>query len=209
MGGVLIEDRNFWMTLHEKYGTLEEGRRLTDMYLMTDYAKLVDEVPNRLWLKKDSTRFHDLVKSTKLTENIDVLLRYMRNNEIITAIISASELDIARRIQKRYGIDHIYANHLVTDDPWVTGEFWWPVGASGMNKLKIMESLAHSLCIPMGQVIYVGNDDIDRECLSVAGLPIAFNAKPSLNMLVAEREGHVQEEPDLERLIGPIMQREL
>jgi phosphoserine phosphatase len=52
MDGVIFDHRNFWMELHEKLGTYEEGLELTRKYVKTNYAKLVEEVVNRLWKGK-------------------------------------------------------------------------------------------------------------------------------------------------------------
>ncbi|MEA3378972.1 MAG: hypothetical protein U9Q69_05050 [Nanoarchaeota archaeon] len=53
MDGVIFKDVNFWMKLHKKFGTLNEGIELTKKYLHTDYDRLVEEVVVRLWKGKD------------------------------------------------------------------------------------------------------------------------------------------------------------
>ena len=44
MDGVIFEHYNFWLELHKSYDTHEEGLKLTNKYLKTDYQKLVGEV---------------------------------------------------------------------------------------------------------------------------------------------------------------------
>lgn len=44
MDGVIFEGVNFWLELHKKFGTFEEGKILTEKYLYSDYNKLVEEV---------------------------------------------------------------------------------------------------------------------------------------------------------------------
>jgi hypothetical protein len=42
MDGVIFKDVNFYIKLHESFGTLEKGKILTKQYLHTNYQKLVE-----------------------------------------------------------------------------------------------------------------------------------------------------------------------
>ena len=63
MDGVIFKDINFWMELHKKFGTLEQGIELTKKYLHTNYDRLVEEVVVKLWKGKDAKPYYDLVNS--------------------------------------------------------------------------------------------------------------------------------------------------
>ncbi|MBU0472467.1 MAG: hypothetical protein KKF65_07600 [Nanoarchaeota archaeon] len=54
MDGVIFEFTNFWMELHKVFDTYEEGKKLSDLYLDSDYEKLVSEVVGELWKGKDA-----------------------------------------------------------------------------------------------------------------------------------------------------------
>ena len=129
MDGVLFEPMNFWIELHKSLGTLEEGIKLTEKYLHRDYDKLVQEVVGRLQKGKDAKLYYKLINSYEYLPGIDKLFSHIKKRGYITAIISASSIDLARRVQKDYGADHIFANELIIRNKKIAGEFLWPIGA--------------------------------------------------------------------------------
>ena len=116
MDGVIFKDINFWMELHKIFETLEEGEILTEKYLHTDYDKLVEEVVNKLWKGRDSRAYYRLVESLEYLPGVKETFEEIKKNDVITAIISGSSIDVARRAQRDLGIDHIYANELIIKD---------------------------------------------------------------------------------------------
>ena len=176
MDGVIFKDINFWLELHKVFDTSEEGKKLTERYLHTDYPKLVEEVVGRLWKGKNANPYFELVNSIEYLPGVKELFDYVKNQDLITAIISASSIDVARRIQKDYGIDHLFANELVIRDGMVAGEFVWPIGAGKEKKAQIIRHLCEDLGISPQEVIYVGDSNTDIEAFKTVGLSIAFNS---------------------------------
>jgi len=176
MDGVIFKQINFWMELHKKFGTLEQGTILTKQYMHSDYQKLVEEVVVKLWKGKSSKPYYELVNSAQYLPGVDRALKQIKNKGLITAIISASSMDLARRVQKDYGIDHIYANELIIVDNKVSGEFVWPLGAGREKKAEIIRGLCSELGISLAEVIYIGDGDTDIEAFKIVGLSIAFNS---------------------------------
>lgn len=176
MEGVILEDINFWMKVHEVFGTLEQGKELTKKYLHTDYARLVEEVVVKLWKGKDAKPYYDLIDSLKYLTGVKETFEHVKNRGYIIAIISASSIDSARKVQKDFGADHIFANELVIRDGKVAGEFVWPLGAGTKEKPKIIRNLCSDLNISPKEVIYIGDTDIDTEAFKLVGLSIAFNS---------------------------------
>ena len=76
------------------------------------------------------------MNSLKYVEGVPKVLGAIKRKGLITAIISASAIDAARRVQRDYGIDHIFANELVIRNGRVSGEFVWPIGA-GKERLRL------------------------------------------------------------------------
>ena len=113
------------MELHKAFSTLEKGKALTKKYLHKDYDKLVEEVVVKLWKGKDAKPYYKLVKSLKYLPGVRKAFAYVKNKRYITAIISASSIECARRVQKDFGVDHIFANELVIRNNKVSGEFIW------------------------------------------------------------------------------------
>lgn len=176
MDGVIFKDVNFWMKLHEAFGTLERGKELTKQYLHTDYDRLVEEVVVKLWKGKDARPYYDLVDSIEYLPGVKEIFEHIKTRGYMTAIISASSIDIARRVQKDYGVDHIFANELVIRDGKISGEFVWPIGAGKEKKAQIIRDLCRDVGISLHEVIYVGDSDTDLEAMKLAGRSIAFNS---------------------------------
>ncbi len=177
MDGVIFKDISFWMELHKKFGTLEQGKILTKKYLHTNYNKLVEEVVVKLWKGKDAKPYYDLVNSLEYLPGVKKTFDYVKKKGLITAIVSASSIDVARRVQKDFGIDHIFANELIIKDGKVSGEFVWPIGSGKEEKSKIIKDLCNDLGISTKECIYIGDDDIDVKAFKEVGLSIAFNSK--------------------------------
>ena len=123
MDGVIFKDINFWLELHKVFDTSEEGKKLTERYLHTDYPKLVEEVVVKLWKGRDAKEYYDLVNSIEYLPGVAEVFSYVKSQGFITAIISASSIDVARRVQHDHGVDHLYANELVIKNGKVSGEF--------------------------------------------------------------------------------------
>ena len=176
MDGVIFKDINFWMELHKKFGTLEQGIELTKKYLHTNYDRLVEEVVVKLCKGKDAKPYYDLVNSIEYIPGVRDTFYHLKTRGYMTAIISASSIDVARRVQRDYGVDHIFANELVIRDGKVAGEFIWPIGAGKEKKAQIIQDLCSNLGISPKEVIYVGNSDTDIEAFKEVGISIAFNS---------------------------------
>lgn len=176
MDGVIFKDVSFWMELHKKFGTIEEGIELTKKYLHTDYDKLVEEVVGKLWKGKDAKPYYELINSIEYLPGVKETFDHLKKRGYIIAIVSASSIDVARRVQKDYGVDHIFANDLIIRDGKISGEFTYPVGAGKEYKAQIIRSLCSNSGISPKEVIYVGDSDTDIEAFKEVGISIAFNS---------------------------------
>lgn len=176
MDGVLFEQRNFWLELHRAFGTLEEGKALIEKYLYADYDKLVEEVVGGLWKGKDAKPYYELVDSIPYLEGVQKVFEYVHAQGWATAIISGSSIDVARRVQKYFGVDHLFANEIIIKNGIVTGEFLQSIGAGMEKKAIIIQNLCKDLSILQEECIYIGDSDIDIEAFKEVGLAIAFNS---------------------------------
>lgn len=113
----------------------------------------------------------------KLTEGAENLMSTLRLLGYRTAILSGGFDYFARHIQKQLGIDYIYANHLEVVDGQVTGRVCGEV-VDGQRKAQLLREIAASENVSLEQVIAVGDGANDLPMLSIAGLGIAFRAKP-------------------------------
>ena len=74
-------------------------------------------------------------------------------------------------------MDYVYANELDIDDGVVTGKVSGAI-VDGARKAELLRQLAREEGIDLQQVIAVGDGANDLPMLSIAGLGIAFRAKP-------------------------------
>ena len=77
LDGVIFEGCNFWLKLHKVYGTYEQGSKLTEKYLFSNYDKLVKEVI-QLWKGKDARPYHNLIDSLKYHAGVKEVLIMQR-----------------------------------------------------------------------------------------------------------------------------------
>lgn len=175
MDGVIFRERNFWLELHKAYGTFDEGKRLTELYLHSDYSRLVEEVVFKLWRGMPEDKYLNLVESYEYLQGVGDVFSFLKDNDCLTAIISASSVDVARRVQRDFGVDFIFANSLIFKNGKVSGDFDWPVGAGNDAKARIVHDLSETLNISLKDVVYVGDSKNDVEAFREVGMSIAFN----------------------------------
>ncbi|MGM0634413.1 MAG: phosphoserine phosphatase SerB [Pseudomonadota bacterium] len=113
----------------------------------------------------------------RLTEGAETLISQLRRLGYRTAIVSGGFTYFAERLQRQLGIDHVHANHLVIRNGVVTGEVQEPI-IDGQRKAQLLRELAEQEGISLEQTIAVGDGANDLPMLSIAGLGVAFRAKP-------------------------------
>ena len=112
-----------------------------------------------------------------ITEGAEHLIATLRKLGYKTAILSGGFTYFARHLKETLGIDYIHANELDIADGVVTGEICGTI-VDGARKAELLTQLAAAEGIDMEQVIAVGDGANDLPMLSIAGLGVAFRAKP-------------------------------
>lgn len=120
-----------------------------------------------------------------MTEGAERLISRLRQLGYKTAILSGGFTYFARGLQKKLGIDYVYANELDIENGVVTGEVRGEI-VDGQRKAALLREIASKEQIHLQQVIAVGDGANDLPMLSTAGLGVAFRAKP----LVKESARH-------------------
>lgn len=113
----------------------------------------------------------------KISEGAEHLISTLRTLGYKTAILSGGFTYFARHLQARLGMDYVYANELDIADGVVTGNIKGTI-VDGARKAELLRQLAREEGIDLQQVIAVGDGANDLPMLSIAGLGIAFRAKP-------------------------------
>ncbi|WP_440091608.1 phosphoserine phosphatase SerB [Pseudomonas syringae] len=115
--------------------------------------------------------------SLRLTEGAETLFSELKRLGYKTAILSGGFTYFAKQLQAKLGIDYVYANELEVVDGKVSGVAVEPI-VNAQRKADLLRELAHKEGLSLEQTIAVGDGANDLPMLAIAGLGVAFRAKP-------------------------------
>ena len=118
-----------------------------------------------------------VVDNVPLMDGAERLIATLRRLGYKTAILSGGFTFMGRELQRRLGIDYLHSNELDIVDGVVTGEVQGEI-VDGARKAYYLAQIAAAEGLSMEQVIAVGDGANDLPMLRLAGLGIAFRAKP-------------------------------
>lgn len=127
----------------------------------------------------------DIAANLPITEGAERLIKHLRHFGYKVAILSGGFTYFANYLKEKLGIDYVYANQLDFENGRLTGKVKGDI-VDGAMKAKLLRQLAEQEGISLEQVIAVGDGANDLPMLSIAGLGIAFHAKP----IVKEQAKH-------------------
>lgn len=119
----------------------------------------------------------DIGASLRLTEGAEVLFAELKRLGYKTAILSGGFTYFAKQLQAKLGIDYVFANELEIADGKVTGRAVEPI-VDAQRKADLLRELAEREGLRLEQTIAVGDGANDLPMLGLAGLGVAFRAKP-------------------------------
>jgi phosphoserine phosphatase len=125
----------------------------------------------------DESVLAGIAESLPITEGAENLVSTLKQLGYKTAILSGGFTYFGHYLQRKLGIDYVYANELIIRDGRVTGEVEGIV-VDGKRKAELLREIAEREGLSLEQVIAVGDGANDLPMLSIAGLGIAFRAKP-------------------------------
>lgn len=172
--------------LADVHGVGEQVSQITER-AMKGELDFNESFAERLALLKglDESVLANLAEYLPITPGAERLVNTLKELGYHTVIISGGFLYFARHLQKKLGIDEIHANELNIAEGKVTGIVSAPI-IDGKRKAELLKNIARREDVPLEQVIAVGDGANDLPMISIAGLGIAFEAKP----LVREKAGH-------------------
>jgi len=125
----------------------------------------------------DESVLKTIAEQLPITEGAERLISTLKALGYKTAILSGGFTYFGHYLQQKLGIDYVHANELVIEDGKVTGEVKGIV-VDGLRKAELLRELAALENLNLEQVIAVGDGANDLPMLNLAGLGIAFRAKP-------------------------------
>ena len=121
----------------------------------------------------DASVLPKIAERLTVTEGAERLISTLKSLGYRTAILSGGFQYFAEYLQAKLGIDEVHANILDVENGFVTGEVKGHI-VDGARKTDLAEKMGISL----EQAIAVGDGANDLPMLSIAGLGVAFRAKP-------------------------------
>ena len=126
----------------------------------------------------DSRVMQEIAENLPITEGVDRLMYVLKRYGYKIAILSGGFTYFGEYLQKKYGIDYVYANELEIDENGIlTGRYLGEI-VDGRRKAELLRLIAQVEKVDMAQTIAVGDGANDLPMLGEAGLGIAFHAKP-------------------------------
>ncbi|EAS46573.1 ACT domain protein/phosphoserine phosphatase SerB [gamma proteobacterium HTCC2207] len=125
----------------------------------------------------DASVLQSVAERLRLNEGAEHLISTLKKLGFKTAIVSGGFTFFGEYLQQRLGVDYVYANQLDIDDGQVTGRVTGEI-IDGQRKAELLREIAEREGLMLQQVIAVGDGANDLPMLSIAGLGIAFRAKP-------------------------------
>ncbi|MBR1871936.1 MAG: phosphoserine phosphatase SerB [Bacteroidales bacterium] len=165
--------------LAERAGVGEQVRAITAS-AMRGEIDFKESFTRRVSLLKglDISVMQEIAEHLPITEGTDRLMSVLKTCGYKIAILSGGFTFFGEYLQRRYGIDYVYANELEIDENGkLTGRYVGEV-VDGRRKADLLKLIAQSEKVNLAQTIAVGDGANDLPMLSEAGLGIAFHAKP-------------------------------
>ncbi|HKK31985.1 MAG TPA: phosphoserine phosphatase SerB, partial [Desulfomicrobiaceae bacterium] len=125
----------------------------------------------------DESVLEEIARTLPLTEGAERLISTLKGLGYKIAILSGGFTYFGKYLQQRLGVDYVHANDLEIENGRMTGRVRGEI-VDGARKAELLRAIAEREGIDLKQVIAVGDGANDLPMLDLAGLGIAFHAKP-------------------------------
>ncbi len=166
--------------LAELAGVGEQVRAITESAMQGEIA-FNESFERRMKLLKGLSEevLHNVAINLPITKGARRLIDTLKSYGYKTAILSGGFTYFGHYLQKELGIDYVHANQLEIKDGVLTGGYLGEI-VDGNKKATFLKEIAAKEGIDIDQTIAVGDGANDLPMLNLAGLGIAFHAKPKV-----------------------------
>jgi len=123
------------------------------------------------------SRVLEVLERIPLMEGAKRLFRTLKARGAKTAILSGGFTFFGAHLKEKLGVDHVFAHELDVRDGVATGEVRGRI-VDGARKVELLREIAALEGIAMEQVVAVGDGANDLPMIRLAGMGVAFHAKP-------------------------------
>jgi len=113
----------------------------------------------------------------RLTPGARTLIRTLQRLGYVPAVVSGGFVEVLEPLLRDLGVEYLAANRLEAVDGRLTGEIDGEI-VDREGKAHALARFANEIGVPLQQTVAIGDGANDIDMLSLAGLGIAFNAKP-------------------------------
>ena len=189
--------------LAEKAGVLEQVALITDS-AMRGELDFAESLKARVALLKGlpESVISDVQSEILLTDGAADLVATLHERGHCVALVSGGFIDILQPLVDRLHIKHYRANKLEIVDGYLTGKVEGDI-IDRAAKATALREFAAQCNVELMNTVAIGDGANDLDMMALAGISIAFNAKP----VVAASADHAINEPSLKsvvKLIGEI-----
>lgn len=144
--------------------------------------------------------FADTYRRVRRSAGIEALIAEVHARGGVVGVVSGGFHEVLDPLAEDLGLDHWRANRLEVRDGRLTGRTVGPV-IDATAKADALREWADGAGIPLQATVAIGDGANDLEMMAIAGLSVAYNAKP-----VVRERADVSIEDDL-ALVIPLLDR--
>lgn len=161
-------------------GVGEEVKAITES-AMRGEIDFCESFTKRMALLKglDESVLQEIAENLPITEGTDRLMKILKKQGFKIAILSGGFTYFGNYLKNKFGIDYVYANELEIENGKLTGRYVGDI-VDGKRKAELLRLIAQVENVDIKQTIAVGDGANDLPMLNIAGLGIAFHAKPKV-----------------------------
>lgn len=166
--------------LADRAGVGDKVREITAS-AMRGEIDFIESFTRRVALLKglDVSVMDEIAANLPYNEGLEHMMTVLKRVGYKTAILSGGFTYFGKELQRRFGFDYVYANELEIEDGKLTGRFVGEV-VDGRRKAELLRLLCQFENINLEQSVAVGDGANDLPMLNLAGLGIAYHAKPKV-----------------------------
>ena len=127
----------------------------------------------------DVSVMQEIAENLPITEGVDRLMRILKKVGFKIAILAGGFSYYGNYLKQKYNIDYVYANELEVENGKLTGRHVGDI-VDGKRKAELLRLIAQVENVDIRQTVAVGDGANDLPMISIAGLGIAFHAKPKV-----------------------------